>query len=192
MQTEEIETFYPQNQSEWRQWLEENHATKRAVWLLCYRKKSNFPTVFWSEAVDEALCFGWIDSVRKTIDEEKFIQFFSVRKPKGTWSKINKEKIIQLIEAGKMAPAGLAAIEKAKQNGSWTILDDVEELLIPDDLESVFAANPSTKEYFLRLSKSAKKAVLHRLTFAKRPETRTKRLQEIAELAAKMQKPDAT
>lgn len=185
----EIATFYPSSRQEWRLWLEENHSTVQSVWLICYKKKANVPTISWSEAVDEALCFGWIDSVRKTLDHEKFIQFFGRRKPKGTWSKVNKEKIKQLIEEGRMTQAGLDSIERAKQNGSWTILDDVEELIIPEDLEKEFQNKPGSEDFFLSLSKSVRKAILQWLVLAKQAETRQKRIKEIAELAAQRLKP---
>jgi uncharacterized protein YdeI (YjbR/CyaY-like superfamily) len=187
--TQEIETFYPTSQQDWRQWLQENHRTKQAVWVIFYKKKANVPTLSWSEAVDEALCFGWIDSVKKTLDEGSFIQFFSRRKPKGTWSKVNKVKIIQLIEEGKMTEAGLESIERAKQNGSWTILDEVEELIIPDDLERALSTQPDAKDWFLSLSKSVKKAMLHRLVVAKQAETRQKRINEIVETVSQKNKP---
>ena len=190
MQQKEIETFYPTSQQQWRQWLEENHRSKQAVWLVHYKKKSGVPTISWSEAVDEALCFGWIDSVRKTLDNETFIQFFSKRKPNGTWSKVNKEKIRQLVEAGLMTQAGLESIETAKQNGSWTILDEVEELILPNDLEIEFNTQPGSKDFFLSLSKSVRKAMLQWLVLAKQPETRQKRIREIVELAALKQKPN--
>lgn len=190
MEKKEIETFYPTSQQQWRQWLEENHRSKQAVWLVHYKKKSGVPTISWSEAVDEALCFGWIDSVRKTLDNETFIQFFSKRKPNGTWSKVNKEKIRQLVEAGLMTQAGLESIETAKQNGSWTILDEVEELILPNDLEIEFNTQPGSKDFFLSLSKSVRKAMLQWLVLAKQPETRQKRIREIVELAALKQKPN--
>jgi uncharacterized protein YdeI (YjbR/CyaY-like superfamily) len=189
MEKKEIETFCPTSKQQWRQWLEENHRSKQAVWLVHYKKKSGVPTISWSEAVDEALCFGWIDSVRKTLDSETFVQFFSKRKPNGTWSRVNKEKIRQLIEAGLMTQAGLESIETAKQNGSWTILDEVEELILPHDLEIEFNTQPGSKDFFLSLSKSVRKAMLQRLVLAKQPETRQKRIREIAELAALKQKP---
>lgn len=185
MQNTEIETFYPTNQAEWRQWLHENHESKQSVWLVQHKKKSKKPSISWSESVDEALCFGWIDSIRKTVDEDTFIQFYSKRKPKGTWSKINKDKIILLIEAGLMTKAGFESIEKAKQNGSWTILDEVEEMIIPEDLEAAFDQNPGSKDFFLSLSKSVKKLLLFKLVFAKREETRQNRISEIMELVAK-------
>ncbi|MBC7451582.1 MAG: hypothetical protein H7259_08860, partial [Cytophagales bacterium] len=131
MQEKEIETFCPTSQTDWRKWLQKNHRSKQSVWLICYKKNSDKPTIGWSEIVDEALCFGWVDGKRKSIDHETFIQFLCKRKASSTWSKVNKAKIIRLIESGLMTQAGLECIEKAKQNGSWTLLDDVEELTIP-------------------------------------------------------------
>lgn len=189
MQQAETDRFYPASRQAWRQWLQENHRSKGSVWLLQYKKKAGIPTLSWSEAVDEALCFGWIDSTRKTIDEEKFIQFFCRRKPTSAWSKINKVKVERLIAEGLMTAAGYESIETARQNGSWTILDEVEELTIPADLEAAFEARPGSKDFFLSLSRSARKAMLQWLVLAKRPQTRQKRLREIAELAAQKLKP---
>lgn len=182
-------TFYPKSKQEWRQWLMENHQSKQSVWLLQYRKKSGKPSVEWSDAVDEALCFGWIDGMRKSIDEESFVQFVCKRKPKSGWSKINKEKIERLIAEGLMTEAGLKSIELAKQNGSWTLLDEVEELTVPDDLEMAFEAHAESKDFFLSLSKSIRKMILQWIAFAKKPETRQKRISEVVTLAAKRQKP---
>jgi uncharacterized protein YdeI (YjbR/CyaY-like superfamily) len=189
MQEKEIKTFCPTNRKEWRQWLQENHTSQLSVWLVQYKKKSNMPTLSWSDAVDEALCFGWIDSIRKTIDNEKFIQFFSPRKPKGTWSRVNKEKTKQLIELGFMTKAGFESIERSKQNGSWTILDEVEELIIPKDLLKEFKIKSGSEDYFLSLSKSVRKAILQWLVMAKRPETRAIRIAEIVEMASQGKKP---
>ncbi len=147
------------------------------------------PSIAWSEAVDEALCFGWIDSTRVSVDDEKFMQLFSKRKPGSVWSKINKGKVQQLIENGLMMPAGFKSIEIAKQNGSWSILDEVEELIIPQDLQKELKARKGSKEFFLSLNKSSRKAMLQWLVLAKRPETRQKRILEIAELAAQKLKP---
>ncbi len=183
------ETFYPKSKQEWRQWLIENHQSKSSVWLVCYKKKAGKPSVEWSDAVDEALCFGWIDGMRKSIDDEKFIQFVCKRKPKSAWSKINKEKIARLITDDLMTEAGLKSIEIAKQNGSWYLLDEVEELTVPEDLETAFAANIGSKDFFSSLSKSVKKMILQWIAFAKKTETRQKRINEVAELAAKNQKP---
>ena len=185
----ELETFYPKNRQEWREWLKDNHKKEQSVWLISYKNKSNISAVIHSEAVDEALCFGWIDSKSKPLDEEKFMQFFSRRKEKSVWSKVNKEKVERLVCEGLMTKAGYEIIETAKQNGSWTILDEVEALIIPDDLEKAFDNRPNTKQYFLGLSRSDKRNILQWLVLAKRQETRLKRITEIVELANINQKP---
>lgn len=143
----------------------------------------------WSEAVDVALCFGWIDSKKIKIDTETSHQFFSKRRPNGTWSKINKEKVQKLIDKGLMTQAGYESIETAKQNGSWTILDEVEELIIPKDLEKAFEKHKGAKDYFLSLSKTVRKMMLQWIVVAKRPETRQNRIVEIAECAGQNAKP---
>src|SRR5690606_8818635 len=185
----EVETFTPKNRDDWRRWLQENHAAKSAVWLVLYKKRANIPTIAWSECVDQALCFGWIDGQRISLDEDRFMQFVCRRKPNGTWSKRNKQKIAQLTASGLMAPAGLAAIALAKQNGSWSLLDEVEELIIPKDLDDAFDNHSGSRTYFLGLSKSVRKAILQWISFARRPETRQKRIMETAALAAKKQRP---
>ncbi len=187
--TESLEVFYPENQEQWRNWLIENHIQEKGVWLLQYNKKSGKSSITWSDAVDEALCFGWIDSLKKKIDEESFIQYFGKRKPKSTWSKINKQKIEKLISENRMFQAGLDCIIVAKENGSWEILDSVEELIIPKDLELELFARENATEFFQSLSKSAKKMMLQWLILAKRTETRQKRILEIAEAAQNKTKP---
>lgn len=189
MEKKEIEIFYPKSQTAWRKWLEKNHLSKQAVWLVFYNKKSQLKSITWSEAVNIALCYGWIDSKKIKIDEETLHQFFSKRKPKSTWSKINKEKVEELIEQGLMTEAGLRSIETAKQNGSWLILDEVEALIIPADLETEFKDRPNAKDFFLSLSKSVRKVILSWLVFAKTTETRQKRIAEIIECADQNLKP---
>lgn len=189
MQKDEIEIFYPASLAEWRKWLEKNHLSKQAVWLVFYAKSSGKSSITWSEAVDVALCFGWIDSKKIKIDHETSHQFFSKRRPDSTWSKINKEKVQKLVDDGQMTPAGYESIETAKQNGSWSILDEVEELIIPNDLEKAFEKHKGSKEYFLSLSKTVRKMMLTSLVLAKRPETRQKRIEEIAVQAGQKKKP---
>lgn len=186
---ENIEVFYPTTIKTWRSWLEKNHLSKQAVWLVFYKKASAKKSLTWSEAVDVALCFGWIDSKKIKIDEIKSHQYFSKRKPKSTWSRINKEKVQQLIEKGLMMPAGYDSIDTAKQNGSWTLMDAVEELIIPADLELEFKNHEGAKDFFLSLSKSARKMILYWVISAKRPGTRNNRIAQIAELAGKGEKP---
>ena len=183
------QVIYTKTKADWRKWLAENHLSEQNVWLVFYNKKSELPSITWSDAVDVALCFGWIDSKKVKIDEETSHQFFSKRKPKSTWSKINKTKIEQLIEQGLMTEAGFKSIETAKQNGSWTILDEVEELIIPADLDAEFTGKPTAKDFFLGLSKSVRKMILAWLVFAKTPQTRQKRITEIVERAEQKLKP---
>jgi len=189
MSKQEIEHFYPMTKEHWRKWLEENHIRGDAVWVVFYNKKSTKPTISWSDAVDEALCFGWIDSKAVTIDIESHKHYFCKRKPNSTWSKVNKEKLKQLIAANKMTDAGLACIEIAKQNGSWTILDEVEELIIPNDLSKAFQDNKGSEKYFLSLSKSKQKYLLQWIALAKQPQTRQKRIDEIALCASEGKMP---
>ncbi len=191
MEKKETETFCPTNRQQWRQWLQENHNKRQSVWLVYYKKKTGKSSLIWSEAVDEALCFGWIDSKAVTIDELSFKQFFCPRKPKSVWSKINKEKVKRLTEEGLMTPAGERCIDIAKQNGYWSILDVVEELIIPDDLMKELEVRPGAKEFFISLSPSVKKMALYKIAIVKRSETRQKRVVEIAEQAARKEKPTA-
>lgn len=179
----EIEEFCPKNNKEWREWLELNHVTKDAVWLIFYKKKSPNFNLEWSHSVDEALCFGWIDSTKRTLDSERYIQYFSKRKAKSNWSKINKEKVQTLIDQGLMQAAGYKSIEIAKENGSWTILDSVEALIVPDDLKEALIANKGAIDYFESLSNSTKKILLYWVFSAKRAETRQKRIAVITENA---------
>jgi len=184
-----VEDYCPSDKHDWRKWLELNHNKKESVWLIFYKKKSPNYNLNWSESVDEALCFGWIDSVKKTIDTEKYIQYFSRRKAKSNWSKINKDKVQILIEQELMKEEGYKSIEIAKENGSWTFLDEVEALLIPEDLKGEFVNYKGSMEYFDSLSKSVKKILLYWIVSAKRKETRQKRILEIAENASKNLKP---
>ena len=185
----DIEEYCPIDKQDWRKWLELNHKKEEAVWLIFYKKKSPNFNLNWSESVYVALCFGWIDSVKKSIDTEKYKQYFSKRKAKSNWSKINKDKIKTLIEQGLMKPAGYKSIEIAKKNGSWTLLDEIETLIIPEDLKGAFKNYKGSLEYFDQLSKSVKKILLYWVYSAKKKETRQKRILEIAEDASKNLKP---
>lgn len=185
----QLENFYAKNGQEWREWLEKNHRTSIGVWLIYYKVKSGKPSIKYSEAVKEALCFGWIDSKVKALDEERYMQIFTPRKPKSVWSKLNKQYIEELIDRGLMTEAGLAKIEVAKQNGSWNILDSIEELVIPDDLKQELANNEAANKFFDSLSRSSKKNILYWIESAKRPETRAKRIETTINSAAQNKKP---
>ncbi|PCJ64881.1 MAG: hypothetical protein COA58_11445 [Bacteroidetes bacterium] len=185
----DVEDYCPYDKQDWRKWLELNHNKKESVWLIFYKKKSPNYNLSWSDSVDEALCFGWIDSTKKTIDKERYMQYFSRRKPNSIWSKINKDKVDYLTSENLMQEAGYKTIETAKENGSWSIIDEVEALVIPEDLKKEFDERVGSLEYYESLSKSAKKILLAWIVLAKRTETRQKRIVEIAENASRKLKP---
>lgn len=189
MGKETVDTFCPASRKEWRRWLQKHHHQKQSVWLVYYKKGVDMPTVTYTETVEEALCFGWIDSTAKSLGDDRFMRFFCKRKPKSVWSKVNKSHVQRLIDKGMMMPAGMESIEVARQNGAWESLDDVEEVIIPKDLAKAFREHPGSRKYFMSLSRSGRKAILQWLVLARRPETREKRIREIAMLAAKGMKP---
>lgn len=180
-----IRTFHAKSREDWRKWLRKNHSTEKSVWLIIYKKQSETPSVYYPEAVDEALCFGWIDSKPNKRDEESYYQFFAKRNPKSNWSKVNKEKIAKLIEKALMHSAGLEMIEIAKENGTWTALDNVEQLIIPDDLQELFSKNKTAFENWENFPPSSKRGILEWILNAKKPETRLKRIEETVSLAEK-------
>ncbi|MCF2505224.1 YdeI/OmpD-associated family protein [Dyadobacter sp. CY107] len=180
-----VHTFYAKSQEDWRKWLEENHQSEKSVWLIIYKKDSGTPSVNYTNAVDEALCFGWIDSKPNKRDEGSYYQFFAKRNPKSNWSKVNKGKVERLLELGLMTQAGLEAIEIAKERGTWTALDDVDEMIIPEDLQMALDKNKTALAYFDNFPRSSKRGILEWIMNAKRPETRQKRIDETVELATK-------
>lgn len=177
-------TFYASNRKAWRTWLEKNHLSEKSIWLIIYRKESGVPSVYYPEAVEEALCFGWIDSKPNKRDHESYYQFFSVRNPKSNWSKVNKDKVSKLIEQGLMTAAGQKLIDRAKQSGTWTALDKVDQLILPVDLEAVLKKNPEARVNFSAFSRSSKRGILEWILNAKKTETRQKRIDETVRLAA--------
>lgn len=167
----------------WRRWLQRNHSRTVGVWLEIQKKGSRSAGVTVEEAVLEALCFGWIDAKANKLDEERFKLWMSPRKPRGVWSAINKRRVAELTEAGLMAPPGLAVIDAAKADGSWTSLDASDALTIAEDLASALAAVPDARANFDGFSPSSRKQILQWINSAKRPETRSKRVAETARLA---------
>lgn len=172
----ELREIHPKTRAGWRSWLKKNHARCDGVWLIYYRTSTGRRRLSWEDAVREALCFGWIDSKVKPIDDERYKQIFTPRKPRSVWSKINKQYIAELIEAELMTDAGLRAVDVAKKNGAWSLLEPVDALIVPADLESALRGSKRAREAYEALSESAKRAVLYSLYSAKREETRAKRL----------------
>ena len=184
MSDDGIERYYAPDRRAWREWLEQHHAGSSGVWLIYYKKESGKPRVPYDEAVEEALCFGWVDSRPNVLDDERYMQLFSPRKPGSPWSRLNKRRVERLIAQGLMAPAGMAAIEAAKRDGSWDVYDAIEDLTVPDDLRAALAANDEARAYFDAFSPTSKKNILWWIASARRPETRAKRIEETVRLAA--------
>jgi uncharacterized protein YdeI (YjbR/CyaY-like superfamily) len=168
----------------WRAWLEANHATASGAWLVTWRTRSGRQGLDYEAAVEEALCVGWVDSTGGRVDDERGKLYFAPRKPRSVWAATNKARVERLIAEGRMMPAGLAAIERAKANGSWEILDSVERMEVPDDLAAALAAHPPAAANFAAFPPSARKMLLGWLVQARKPETRARRIEEIAESAA--------
>jgi uncharacterized protein YdeI (YjbR/CyaY-like superfamily) len=182
------EVWAPDSET-WRAWLEQHHDCESGVWLFYHRKGSGRPSIDWSRAVDEALCFGWIDSTVRPIDDLTYKQYFAPRKAKSNWSKVNKQKVERLIAEGRMMPAGFAVIERAKENGSWSNLDDVEAMVMPEDLTVALDALPGARAYVDGLSKTRRWALLYWINGARRESTRADRIRQVAEAAALGKRP---
>jgi uncharacterized protein YdeI (YjbR/CyaY-like superfamily) len=177
-------SFHPLSRQTWRDWLVENHTQTQGIWLITYKKETGKPRVDYDAAVEEALCFGWIDSKPNKLDAERSLLWFAPRKPKTGWSKPNKDRVERMIAEGLMMPAGLAKITAAQADGSWTALDAIERLELPGDLASALAENPAAEQYFADFPRSVKRGILEWIINAKRPETRAKRVAETVMLAA--------
>jgi uncharacterized protein YdeI (YjbR/CyaY-like superfamily) len=169
----------------WRGWLEANHATATGAWLVTWRARSGRVGLDYEAAVEEALCYGWIDSTGGHVDDERGKQYFAPRKPRSPWAATNKARVERLLAAGLMAPAGLAAIERARANGSWDVLDSVERLEVPADLAAALRARPPAAANFAAFPPSARKMQLGWVALARRPETRAARIGQIAAAAAR-------
>jgi uncharacterized protein YdeI (YjbR/CyaY-like superfamily) len=180
----QMEQVYVKSRPAWRRWLAKNGATSPGIWLVYDKKSSRPDRLAYVDAVEEALCYGWIDSTLRALDETRYMQLFTPRKPKSTWARTNKARVTRLIEEGLMTPAGLAVIEIAKANGSWTSLDSVEALEIPDDLAAAFAKRPVAARNFAAFSMTYRKGYLHWVRQAVRPETRAERIAEVVRCCA--------
>ena len=176
--------YQPETQAGWRDWLAEHHASEPSVWMVHWKKASGKQTFSYDEAVEEALCFGWVDSSNRSLDDDRTMYYFTPRNPQSTWSRSNKERVERLISDGRMTAAGMALIDAAKANGSWTIYDEIADLVIPADLAAALAANGDAARYFDAFPDSAKKIILWWIKSAKRPTTRTNRITQTATLAA--------
>jgi len=178
-----IKTYYAKDRKLWRSWLQKNGEKERSVWLIMYRKETSKKSIGYAEAVEDALCFGWIDSKANKRDDESSYLYFAKRNPKSNWSKINKERVALLIAQGLMTDKGMEVVEQAKLNGAWKALDAVDNLELPNDLKDAFNKNRKAAEYFEQFPSSVKKGILEWIQNAKREETRQKRIIETVTLA---------
>jgi uncharacterized protein YdeI (YjbR/CyaY-like superfamily) len=176
-------SIHPPSRSEWRNWLAANHHRTTGVWLVSYKKATGKPRFEYDDAVDEALCFGWIDSKPNKLDAERTLLWFAPRRPGTGWSRPNKLRVERVLEAGLMAEAGLRKVDQAKSDGSWEKLDAIEDLIIPDDLAQALDSYPEATHNFNAFPRSAKRGILEWVSTAKTPSTRTKRIDETARLA---------
>lgn len=172
------------NRAELREWLTRHAATSGAVWLVTGKKASGDRYLAYADMVDELLCYGWVDSLPRALDDRRSMHLIAPRQADSGWSRVNKEKVARLIEAGLMTPLGLAAIDRAKASGAWDKLDAVETLTKPDDLAAALASYPAAAEHFEAFPRSSKRLILEWIASAKRPETRAARVDETARLAA--------
>lgn len=179
-----ILSYQPESLMEWRKWLTANHATSRGIGLILVKKQADLHGITYADAVEEALCFGWIDSKSNTLDEQRYQLHMSPRKAGSVWSKLNKQRIRKLVKEGRMTQAGLAKIEAAKKDGSWNTLNAIDRLEIPADLLERLSANEEARRNFEGFSTSSKKIILFWIASAKRDATRQKRIEETVRLAA--------
>ncbi|WP_406609101.1 YdeI/OmpD-associated family protein [Agarivorans sp. JK6] len=170
-------------------WLEINHATQTELWIKIFKKKTNLASVTWDEVVIEALCWGWIDGVKKSIDEHAYLQRISPRKPRSTWSKRNRKHVERLINEGRMTKPGLLQVEAAKADGRWENAYAVSEMEVPADFLTALALKPQAQQFYETLTKSSRYVIAHGLLSAKRPETRQKRFAKFLDLLARNEKP---
>ncbi len=180
----EYERIHPETRADWRAWLEEHHDLCPGVFVVQWRSATGRPRVSYEELVEEGLCFGWIDSRAHRLDGQRSMITMTPRRAASKWSRSNKNRVERLIAEGRMAGAGLRAVEIAKANGSWEALDEVEALVVPDDLVAALAGNPPARLHFEAFTPSAKKLILEWIKSAKRSETRQRRIAETVRLAA--------
>lgn len=166
--TKDFARVQVESREEWRSWLEANHEGAESVWLVTFKKASGKPHVPYDVVVEEALCFGWVDSLPRKLDEERSMLLLSPRKSGSAWSRANKDRVGRMTAAGKMRPAGLWKVEQAKADGSWSFLDDVEDLVIPDDLATAFVEHEGAEENFAAFPPSTKRGILEWIQQAKR------------------------
>jgi uncharacterized protein YdeI (YjbR/CyaY-like superfamily) len=168
-----------ESQHAFEAWLAEHHETAPGLWIKIAKRATGIPTVTHAQALDRALCYGWIDGQRDRFDDTWFLQRFTPRRPRSKWSKVNRDKVTALIASGEMKPAGQREIDRAKADGRWDAAYDAQSnATVPPDLQAAFDENPKAAEFFATLTGSNRYAVLYRIQDAKRPETRARRIEK--------------
>jgi uncharacterized protein YdeI (YjbR/CyaY-like superfamily) len=185
MPHETAERVHAESAVAWRTWLEANHERPNGVWLVSWKTATGRPRMTYEESVVEALAFGWVDSTARTLDDERAMLWFAPRRRGSGWARPNKQRIERLEREGRLAPAGRAAVERAKADGSWTLLDAVEDLIVPDDLAAAFEEQPGAAEQWEAFPRSARRAILEWIVQARTPETRRRRITEAADKASR-------
>jgi uncharacterized protein YdeI (YjbR/CyaY-like superfamily) len=186
----ELQTLPFASAEEWEAWLEQNHATSDGVWIQFAKKGSGIESVTYAEALDVALCYGWIDGQTRRLDDEYWLQRFTPRRPRSRWSRVNREKVARLIEAGRMKPAGLREVERAKADGRWNAAyDSPSRATVPDDLQRELDKNPGAAAFFAALDGRNRYAILYRIQDAKKPETRARRIEKFVTMLSRGERP---
>jgi uncharacterized protein YdeI (YjbR/CyaY-like superfamily) len=180
----DLAVYHPPDLAAWRTWLAVHHTRERGVWVASWKRPSGCPTVPYEDLVLEAICFGWIDSTVNTLDADRGLQLMTPRKPKSTWTRLNRQRVADLEAEGRMTDAGRRAVEVARTNGWWTIYDPVEDLLEPDELASGLDADPPARAAWDGFPPSARKQMLWWVISAVRPETQASRIATIVAEAA--------
>lgn len=173
---------------QWREWLADHHRTEQGVWLVTWRRSTGRPAPSYEQQIEEALRVGWVDSTTKRLDDERTMLYFARRRPGSAWARTNKARVARLESEGRLLPAGRAVVDRARADGSWTVLDAVEDLVVPDDLAAAFDRHEGAREHWDRFPASARKQILWWIVQAKRPATRAERIEETARRAAQDQR----
>jgi uncharacterized protein YdeI (YjbR/CyaY-like superfamily) len=186
---DELPILLFETQDAWASWLEAHHADSPGLWLRLAKKATGITSIDYSQALEAALCYGWIDGQKKSYDESSWLQKFTPRGAKSIWSKINREKVQRLIESGRMKPAGTAAIESAQRDGRWeAAYDSQSNAAVPGDLQAALDANPAAQAFFATLNSTNRYAILFRIQTAKKPETRARRIEQFIAMLARYEK----
>ncbi len=189
MESMELSIVPFENKKKWMDWLAKQHDKSAGVWLKIAKKNADVPSITYDEALDVALCYGWIDGQKKAFDDQYWLQKFTPRGPRSIWSKINTEKAERLIASGEMQPAGLRAIELARQDGRWeAAYTSQKNVSVPEDLQAALDKNKKAKAFFATLNSVNRYAILFRIQNAKKPETRARRIQQFVEMLERGEK----